>query len=47
MAVKTTPRMAALIATLFSLPVAADENLLGYVSGAETLPKGAARPIYS
>lgn len=41
MAVKTTPRMAALIATLFSLPVAADENLLGYVSGAETLPKGA------
>ncbi|OZA30802.1 MAG: hypothetical protein B7X93_01830 [Hydrogenophilales bacterium 17-61-9] len=33
--------MAALAATLFALPVAADENLLGYVSGAETLPQGA------
>lgn len=41
MAIKTTLRMAALVATLFSLPVAADENLLGYVSGAETLPQGA------
>lgn len=41
MAIKTTPRMAALVAVLFSLPVAADENLLGYVSGAETLPRGA------
>lgn len=41
MALKTTPRMAALAATLMSLPVAADENLLGYISGAETLPKGA------
>ena len=34
--------MTALTAMLFSLPVLADENLLGYVSGAETLPKGAA-----
>ena len=41
MTVKTNSRMAALLATLFSFPVAADENLLGYVSGAETLPKGA------
>ena len=44
MAVKTTSRMAALLAAIVSVisfPVAADENLLGYVSGAETLPKGA------
>lgn len=34
--------MTALTTMLFSLPVLADENLLGYVSGAETLPKGAA-----
>jgi len=41
MALKTTPRMAVLVAAFLSLPAAADENLLGYVSGAETLPKGA------
>ena len=38
---KLTACMTALTATLCSLPVVADENLLGYVSGAETLPQGA------
>ncbi|MDP1864506.1 MAG: hypothetical protein Q8K52_11450 [Thiobacillus sp.] len=41
MAVKFTPSMTALAAALLALPALADENLLGYVSGAETLPKGA------
>ncbi|MGV8991365.1 MAG: DUF6662 family protein [Thiobacillus sp.] len=41
MAVKFTPSMTALTATLLALPALADENLLGYVSGAETMPKGA------
>lgn len=41
MAVKTSFRFAALFTALAALPVHADENLLGYVSGAETLPKGA------
>jgi len=41
MAVKFTPSMTVLAAALLALPALADENLLGYVSGAETLPKGA------
>ncbi len=41
MAVKFTTSMTALAAALLALPALADENLLGYVSGAETLPKGA------
>ena len=42
MTVTVNRYMAALTTILFSLPALADENLLGYVSGAETLPKGAA-----
>ncbi|MHB1083554.1 MAG: DUF6662 family protein [Thiobacillus sp.] len=41
MARKYSTHLAALTAALLSLPAAADENLLGYVSGAETLPQGA------
>jgi opacity protein-like surface antigen len=41
MAVKPTASLAALAAALLTLPAQADENLLGYVSGAETLPQGA------
>jgi opacity protein-like surface antigen len=41
MAVTFTTRLAALSVALIALPATADENLLGYVSGAETLPKGA------
>lgn len=41
MAVKLTASLTALAAALLALPTQADENLLGYVSGAETLPQGA------
>jgi opacity protein-like surface antigen len=41
MAVKPTASLAALAAVLLALPAQADEHLLGYVSGAETLPQGA------
>ncbi|MDA8258772.1 MAG: hypothetical protein M0Z99_24590 [Betaproteobacteria bacterium] len=41
MAVKPAASLAALAAALLALPAQADENLLGYVSGAETLPQGA------
>lgn len=41
MAVKFTASLTALAAALLVLPAQADENLLGYVAGAETLPQGA------
>lgn len=41
MAIKFTASLAVLAATLIALPAEADENLLGYVAGAETLPQGA------
>ena len=41
MAVKPAASLAALAAALLALPAHADENLLGYVSGTETLPQGA------
>lgn len=41
MAAKPAASLAALAAALLVLPAQADENLLGYVSGAETLPQGA------
>lgn len=40
MAVKSTAHLTALAAALLALPAQADENLLGYVAGAETLPQG-------
>ncbi|MDP2266198.1 MAG: hypothetical protein Q8J70_06565 [Thiobacillus sp.] len=41
MSVKLTASLAVLAAALLTLPAKADESLLGYVSGAETLPQGA------
>ena len=41
MAVKFTASLTALAAAFIALPAGADENLLGYVAGAETLPQGA------
>ncbi len=41
MPVKLTASLAVLAAALLTLPAKADESLLGYVSGAETLPQGA------
>lgn len=47
MAIKLTARLAALAAALIALPAAADENLLGYVAGAETLPQGASDAYFT
>lgn len=47
MAIKLTARLTALAAALIALPAAADENLLGYVAGAETLPQGASDAYFT
>lgn len=46
MAVKFTASLTALAAAFIALPAGADENLLGYVAGAETLPQGAAAAYF-
>lgn len=47
MAVKLTAPLTALAAALIALPAGADENLLGYVAGAETLPQGASDAYFT
>ena len=47
MAIKLTARLTALAAALIALPAAADENLLVYVAGAETLPQGASDAYFT
>ena len=47
MAIKLTARLTALAAALIALPAGADENLLGYVAGAETLPQGASDAYFT